>query len=255
MGCASSIDRSDGLVCALPESATGDDKSLVSEGEDYPGITRTDSQEKLCKQRARRQIPAPLAPWPEGDGPWSASCTTRVPLVIFRAPSNKASESHQASFSSLEKRCFPEYPMNNEEVITMLQTSHVFFAYVVLTPEEYLAFSDGRADDPVYLQARSSNQQVRLLAGCVAVRYSYGKMNEVLSLAVDPSFQGMGIASILLSTVLSVGGSWQLHVCVHNYVARRLYKRHGFRATALARNYYPDGTGAFIMRCHMQDDA
>lgn len=258
-------------MCALPASATSDDKSPAPELADHnsmncwmdskmqvehnPSITRTDSQQKLCKHRARRQISAPLAPWPDGDGPWRASCTTNIPLNICKAPSNEASELHQASLSSLEERCFPEYPMKDEEVITMLQTSHVFFAYVILSHEEYLAFSDGRADDPVYLQARKSNQQVRLLAGYVGVRYSYGKMGDVLSLAVEPCFQGMGIGSILLSTVLSIGGSWQLHVCVHNFVARRLYKRHGFRATALARNYYPDGTHAYIMRCHMQDDA
>lgn len=281
MGCAASVDNSDNSLCSLHAHAPieSDGKrpqwdsseydalrwklkqsefatpKIEQSGEENVHNARDAPRQKFPQGRRRGHSTVPLAPWPQGDGPWSASTSTDVPVVIHKARSTEALEGHEAYISDVEARCFPAYPMSDDAVSDMLRTSHVFLVYVLLCPGECLAFSDDTADNPSSVHAPDDSRRMRVFAGYVSVKFCHDNMSEVLSLAVEPCFQGIGIGSILLSFVLSVGGLWQLHVCADNVVARRLYKRHGFRAIALVRRYYPDGKDAFIMRCHMQPDA
>ena len=71
---------------------------------------------------------------------------------------------------------------------------------------------------------------------------------EILNLAVAPEFRRMGIATALISKVLSRGAELFLEVRESNVAAQRLYRKLGFLEVARRPKYYhhPDET-AIVM--------
>jgi ribosomal-protein-alanine N-acetyltransferase len=75
---------------------------------------------------------------------------------------------------------------------------------------------------------------------------------ELVSLAVDPAFRGMGAASCLMRNTLRKlqlrgGVRFSLMVRVTNQAARRFYEKHGFRKVRKVPGYYEDGEDAVLM--------
>lgn len=78
----------------------------------------------------------------------------------------------------------------------------------------------------------------------------------IISVAVDPDFQGRGIGKRLMETSLK----WLkdagfkhvfLEVRVDNTIAINLYKQFGFENVTVRKNYYQDGSDAFVMVCDL----
>jgi ribosomal-protein-alanine N-acetyltransferase len=73
---------------------------------------------------------------------------------------------------------------------------------------------------------------------------------EILNLAVDPPFRGKGLGELLLRNELERGGVHFLEVRESNATARRLYEKHGFRATAVRKGYYDSPVESAILMRH-----
>ncbi|MBV9250421.1 MAG: ribosomal protein S18-alanine N-acetyltransferase [Acetobacteraceae bacterium] len=91
--------------------------------------------------------------------------------------------------------------------------------------------------------------------GLILVRVA-GEEAEVLTLAVAPAVQRLGIGSLLLRSAMSKArqagaASMVLEVSVSNEPARRLYQAAGFHGIGERRNYYPDGSDALILRTEL----
>ncbi|MCB0278590.1 MAG: ribosomal protein S18-alanine N-acetyltransferase [Calditrichaeota bacterium] len=73
---------------------------------------------------------------------------------------------------------------------------------------------------------------------------------ELLSIAVEKSYQRQGIASELLNALLVSIQSATLFLEVSrlNEAAISFYRKHGFQEIAIRRNYYQDKSDALIMR-------
>jgi len=74
----------------------------------------------------------------------------------------------------------------------------------------------------------------------------------IVSIAVDPDYQGKGIGNKLLQQALAwlVNSGFKhvfLEVRVDNEVAINLYDKHGFEKVSVRKNYYQDGSDAFVM--------
>ncbi|NYT18897.1 MAG: ribosomal protein S18-alanine N-acetyltransferase, partial [Methanosarcinales archaeon] len=75
----------------------------------------------------------------------------------------------------------------------------------------------------------------------------------IFSLAVKKEYQGMGIGSQLMQTILNVFQqqglrSATLEVRAANHIARKLYQELGFIACWMEHRYYSDGEDAIIMK-------
>lgn len=69
---------------------------------------------------------------------------------------------------------------------------------------------------------------------------------EILTLAVRPRFQRLGLGRRLVEAVLPKGKIF-LEVSVSNNAARSLYYACGFVQAGLRRGYYQDGSDAIVM--------
>ena len=65
-----------------------------------------------------------------------------------------------------------------------------------------------------------------------------GPEREILNLAVDPPFRGLGIAKASLEHELRRGGTFFLEVRESNVPAQRLYAKYGFVEIGRRLNYY-----------------
>ncbi|WP_052809293.1 ribosomal protein S18-alanine N-acetyltransferase [Streptomonospora alba] len=77
---------------------------------------------------------------------------------------------------------------------------------------------------------------------------------DVQTIAVDRAWWGRGIATALVTTMLSEAYSRavnevDLEVRADNLRARELYRRFGFADVGIKRGYYRDGVDAIVMRC------
>ena len=76
---------------------------------------------------------------------------------------------------------------------------------------------------------------------------------EIMDVAVDPAFQGLGLGRFLLETLIALAPvqgikKIALEVRVTNYVARKLYEKVGFKKVGRRPDYYEDnGEDAFVM--------
>lgn len=89
------------------------------------------------------------------------------------------------------------------------------------------------------------------IVGFVAFRGACGQY-ELLNLAVAPAYSRRGMASALVRTALdelAACGAEQisLEVSSRNAPAQALYRRMGFTAVGVRKQFYPDGADALIM--------
>lgn len=99
---------------------------------------------------------------------------------------------------------------------------------------------------PVSTQSTSS-----LLAGFILGRTTY-ETNDILTFAVNPAYQGIGIGRTLLTTYLNaVSCACLLEVATSNTAAIHLYNAFGFEIIASRRDYYdspdPAMRDAYVM--------
>lgn len=90
-------------------------------------------------------------------------------------------------------------------------------------------------------------------AGIGLLGNSFFPEAEVLTIGVDPQYQGRGIGYALLRTLLDEadrrGGPVFLEVRTDNDTALTLYERNGFAQVGLRKNYYrPSGADAYTMK-------
>ncbi|MGC2659081.1 MAG: ribosomal protein S18-alanine N-acetyltransferase [Bryobacteraceae bacterium] len=72
---------------------------------------------------------------------------------------------------------------------------------------------------------------------------------EILNLAVDPAWRRRGVATILLTYQLTMGGTYYLEVRESNLAAQALYRKCGFEEVGRRPSYYDLPTeSAIVMR-------
>jgi ribosomal-protein-alanine N-acetyltransferase len=90
-----------------------------------------------------------------------------------------------------------------------------------------------------------------VIVGYVGIWCVYPEAH-IVSIAVDPDFQGKGIGTRLMETGLQwlMDNGFKdvfLEVRVDNDVAIRLYTKFGFKKVTIRKNYYQDGSDAYVM--------
>ncbi|OUW78262.1 MAG: ribosomal-protein-alanine N-acetyltransferase [bacterium TMED217] len=73
----------------------------------------------------------------------------------------------------------------------------------------------------------------------------------LLNLAIDKSFQNRGIGGEMVSCFLSIipnNSCVFLEVKKNNFIARKIYSNLNFKDIDIRKNYYNDGSDAFIMQ-------
>ncbi|MCD6428883.1 MAG: ribosomal protein S18-alanine N-acetyltransferase [Desulfurococcales archaeon] len=110
-----------------------------------------------------------------------------------------------------------------------------FLTFLILFPQYFLV-------------AECNNSIVGYVVGSVDSDGS----GHVISLAVHPSYRGRGVGRRLLLALEKVMKENGIHrvkleVSVNNRSALALYKSVGYKVVGLRRNYYPDGSDAYVM--------
>jgi ribosomal-protein-alanine N-acetyltransferase len=82
----------------------------------------------------------------------------------------------------------------------------------------------------------------------------------VTNIAVHDEYRGQKVGERLLQQLMALSrylGALRmtLEVRVSNEIAQRLYKKHGFRAVGVRKQYYSDKEDAIIMWAELPDDA
>ncbi|WP_231707085.1 ribosomal protein S18-alanine N-acetyltransferase [Tsukamurella sputi] len=106
-----------------------------------------------------------------------------------------------------------------------------------------------------FFAARDPEAGDRLVgyAGIGLLGNTFFPESEVLTIGVDPEYQGRGVGFALLRTLLDEadrhGGAVFLEVRTDNDTARTLYERNGFATVGVRKNYYrPSGADAYTMK-------
>ena len=78
------------------------------------------------------------------------------------------------------------------------------------------------------------------------------RVSELLGIAVEPERQGCGIGDLLMKEVVREARGHEiemliLHTAVENLDGQRLFKKHGFVASEVKKNFYPEGQEALMM--------
>ncbi|BDD81334.1 ribosomal-protein-alanine acetyltransferase [Tsukamurella pulmonis] len=110
-----------------------------------------------------------------------------------------------------------------------------------------------------FFAARDEAADGRLVgyAGIGLLGNTFFPESEVLTIGVDPEYQGGGVGYALLRTLLDEadrhGGAVFLEVRTDNDPARTLYERNGFATVGVRKNYYrPSGADAYTMKREAQ---
>jgi len=120
-------------------------------------------------------------------------------------------------------------------------TIEVFITFLVLYPQYFLV-------------AESGGNVVGYIIGSVDSDGS----GHVVSIAIHPMYRRRGIGKKLLLTLEELMRSngirrIKLEVSVNNEPAISLYKLMGYRIVDIIRNYYPDGSDAYVMVKELSD--
>ena len=96
-------------------------------------------------------------------------------------------------------------------------------------------------------------------AGFIMIRCVAGEA-EVLTLCVAPNFQNRGVGAKLVAWAIQQAQNAQsdvlfLEVSLRNKSALKLYEKCGFLKNGLRKDYYPDGSDAFVMVFKINEDA
>ncbi len=108
---------------------------------------------------------------------------------------------------------------------------------------------------PVTASAESAGQIVGV--GCL---WAILEEAHIVTLAVDPSYQGQKLGQLLLTQLLLCGHRRgltraTLEVRASNQKALKLYEKFGFKAAGIRKRYYADGENACILwRSGLQHD-
>lgn len=94
--------------------------------------------------------------------------------------------------------------------------------------------------------------------GFVMIRCIAGEA-EVLTLCVSPNFQNRGVGATLIAWALRQARRANseelfLEVSTKNHVAKNLYKKNGFIKSGFRRDYYPDGSDAYVMNIKLIEE-
>lgn len=90
------------------------------------------------------------------------------------------------------------------------------------------------------------------IADCVAEEL------HITNIAVDPQYQHQGVGTRILCEIEKIGIernciSVYLEVRVTNNVAMDFYKKFGYQALYIRKNYYLDGTDAYVMAKELKE--
>lgn len=126
----------------------------------------------------------------------------------------------------LENRCFTTERFNKNQ-----------FKYIV-----------EKANGFVYVY-----EEKKIIGSVILLKRKSSKKLRIYSIAVDPDYQGLGIASKLLRQAEEVAVDCKmkmltLEVKTTNQSAIKLYQKWGFKTIAVKDNYYSDGNSALIMQ-------
>jgi len=118
------------------------------------------------------------------------------------------------------------------------------------TPEMFAAEFAQPASRRLYLVAEADGT----VLGYAGMMFTGGPEADVVTIGVDQSFWGRGIATALLTALVTEAGrrgctEVLLEVREDNPRARQLYLREGFAEIGIRRGYYqPSGVDAVVMR-------
>lgn len=83
--------------------------------------------------------------------------------------------------------------------------------------------------------------------------YRFRKGGYIESIAILPSFQGMGLGNYMMEYIITHFNQLKykhitLEVRPTNWKAVRMYEKYGFKAVKTLKNYYKDGADAILMK-------
>jgi len=137
----------------------------------------------------------------------------------------EAKERDLEAIMEIEKLSFPSYPYSLDFFKTLLKDCGRYF-----------------------LLSKIGNT----ILGYICGRIFRGELGEIVSIAVIPNFRRRGIGRKLMFELESRFKNdgikvTRLEVSVKNVDAIKFYEALGYEIIQLIRNYYPDGSDAFIM--------
>ncbi|MCL4345311.1 MAG: ribosomal protein S18-alanine N-acetyltransferase [Candidatus Thermoplasmatota archaeon] len=96
------------------------------------------------------------------------------------------------------------------------------------------------------------SEQDNQINGFLAGRKMSRSEARILMLAVEENLRNMGIGGILLEKFIDISRIYgiivlRLEVRTDNRKGIEFYQKHGFLVTSILRNYYSDGSDAYIM--------
>ena len=149
----------------------------------------------------------------------------------------------------------PIGPLRPDEAERCAELETVLFAgdspwpASAFTPERHTRFFAARDD--------AADGRLVGYAGIGLLGNTFFPESEVLTIGVDPEYQGGGVGYALLRTLLDEadrhGGAVFLEVRTDNDAARTLYERNGFATVGVRKNYYrPSGADAYTMKREAQ---
>ncbi|WP_030104439.1 ribosomal protein S18-alanine N-acetyltransferase [Actinoalloteichus caeruleus] len=154
--------------------------------------------------------------------------------------------------AELERELFPgDDPWSERAFLAEMAAGHRYVGAYAAPQEPADAGEAGRAAGPW----RPVDTEGPLVGygGLAVLGRSPDLEAEVHTIAVDPAWQGRGVGTALLRSLLAHADSLRaptfLEVRTDNDSAIRLYERHGFVRVGLRRRYYqPSGADAYTMR-------
>ena len=140
--------------------------------------------------------------------------------------------------------------MKRADMAAIMALEEELFPEDAWTPEMFAAEFAQPSSRRLYLVAEHANA----LIGYAGMMFTGGPEADVVTIGVDQSRWGRGIATALLTALVTEAGrrgctEVLLEVREDNPRARQLYLREGFAEIGIRRGYYqPSGVDAVVMR-------